>query len=183
VYTDLTARGDVHLKYHSFSLRERLRAANGDTANVVMLLVGPQGPASHRVQLYALAKMDEWLTNLANDTSSSPGMEKIVRAKPTDLVDSCYTPSGDRIVETQTFTGGECNALFPTFPSPRMVAGGPVTNNVLKCQLKAVDLEDYKVTFTKAERDRLQSVFPSGVCDWKKPGVEQQPPVGVWLRY
>jgi hypothetical protein len=27
----------------------------------------------------------------------------------------------------------------------------------------------------------LQAAFPSGVCDWSKPGYEQQAPLGTWL--
>ena len=148
-----------------------------------MLVTGARDPASHQVQAYALTKMDEWLTNLANDTSSDPPMARIVRAKPADLVDSCYTATSERISEPQTFTGGECNKLYPTFPPPRMVAGGPVTNNILKCRLKPVDLEDYKATFTKIEKERLKAIFPEGVCNWNLPGVEQQKPLGAWLRY
>ncbi|MCZ2077854.1 MAG: DUF6351 family protein [Bryobacterales bacterium] len=182
VYMDLGDRGDVHLKYHSFALRERLRAANGTTANEVMLVV-PPGTGSRAVHDYAITKMDEWLTNLINDTSNDPAMDKIVRAKPQDLVDSCYTATGERIVETQTFSGGKCNKLYPAFASPRMVAGGPITNNVLKCQLKPVDAASYSVAFTEMEQERLRSVFPDGVCDWSKPGMEQQKPLGTWLRY
>ncbi len=26
-------------------------------------------------------------------------------------------------------------------------------------------------------------IFPTGVCDYSKPGVEQQPPLGTWLDY
>ena len=182
-YADLLERGDVHLKYHSFALRERLRAANGTTANLVMLMAGSQTPYSRSVHDYAITKMDEWLTNLIKDTSNAPAIDRIVRAKPTDLVDSCYTPAGERIVEPQTFTGGECNKIYPTFPPPRMIAGGPVTNNVLKCQLKPVDLNSYTVSFTEAEQRRFAMIFPEGVCDWTKPGVEQQELVGTWLRY
>ena len=29
----------------------------------------------------------------------------------------------------------------------------------------------------------LPAVFPSGVCDYSKPGVAQQPPLGTWLDY
>jgi len=27
----------------------------------------------------------------------------------------------------------------------------------------------------------LKTVFPSGVCDWSKPGYEQQEPLGTWI--
>ena len=179
-YTDLTDAGDVHQKYHSYSLRERLRAANGTAANEVILVAGQR---SNKVHAYAVTKMDEWLTNLAKDTSNAPVMEKITRAKPADLVDSCYLANDVRIIEPQNFSGGECNKTYKTFPPPRMIAGGPITNNVLKCQLKPIDPADYAVPFTDADRQRLRRAFPNGVCDWKKPGVEQQKPVGTWLQY
>jgi len=34
---------------------------------------------------------------------------------------------------------------------------------------------DYgSVTLTDAQLARLRAVFPTGVCDWSKPGVNQQ---------
>jgi hypothetical protein len=64
-----------------------------------------------------------------------------------------------------------------------MVAGGPAANNVLKCRLKPVDFSDYTAPFTDAEKERLATIFPDGVCDWSKPGVEQQPLAGSWLSF
>jgi hypothetical protein len=183
-YRDQTDAGDFHLKFHSFSLRERLRRANGSTANEVML-TSAIGNAS--VSEYALAKMDDWVTKLQADPTpaSTPAksIEKIARSKPADLVDSCYAPDGKRIVETQTFSGGRCNELYPAFPSPRMVAGGPPSNDVLKCQLKPVDFKDYQVALTDAQKSRLAAIFATGVCDFSKPGVEQQPLAGSWLKF
>ncbi len=181
-YRDKLPGGDNHLKYHSFSLRERLQKANGTFANDVMLLHGGTS-ADTPVDDYALAKMDEWLTNLQKDTSSDPILTKILRAKPADLVDSCWTPTGERVIEPQTFSGGKCNEIFPTFAGPRAVAGGPASNNVLKCQLKAITFSDYKVTYSGAEKARLAAIFPNGVCDYGKPGVEQQAPRGTWLSH
>ena len=43
---------------------------------------------------YAISEMDQWLTNLKKDTSKAPILQKIVNAKPADLVDSCWTESG-----------------------------------------------------------------------------------------
>ena len=83
--------------------------------------------------------MDEWLTNLAKDTSTAPPLEKILRAKSAGLTDACYDAGGNRPAEPQNFSGGECNKLYPTFPPPRMIAGGPITNNLLKCRLKPID--------------------------------------------
>jgi hypothetical protein len=183
-YRDKLPNGDSHLKYHSFSLRERLQKANGTFANDVMLLHGGTGEGTRSpVDEYALSKMDEWLTNLQKDTSSDPILTKILRTRPADLVDSCWTPAGERIIEPQTFIGGKCNELYPTFAGPRAVAGGPASNNVLKCQLKAIAFSDYKVTFSDSEKARLAAIFPDGVCDYREPGVEQQPPRGAWLSH
>jgi hypothetical protein len=64
-----------------------------------------------------------------------------------------------------------------------MVAGGPSANDILKCRLKPIAFNDYKVPFTDVEKARLAAIFPGGVCDWSKPGVEQQRPTGTWLTY
>jgi hypothetical protein len=64
-----------------------------------------------------------------------------------------------------------------------MVAGGPASNDVLKCQLRPVDFSQYKATFTDAEKARLRAIFPNGVCDWTKPGIEQQGVTGTWLAF
>jgi hypothetical protein len=48
-----------------------------------------------------------------------------------------------------------------------------LTNDVMKCQLKAIDHDDYRVTFTEDENTRLNNIFPDGVCDWSRPGVGQ----------
>jgi hypothetical protein len=60
--------------------------------------------------------------------------------------------------------------------SPRIVSGGPLAENVFKCQLKPLSFldADYNGAFFDAgQRARLAAVFPNGVCDWTKPGVGQ----------
>jgi hypothetical protein len=39
------------------------------------------------------------------------------------------------------------------------------------------------VPFTPAQWSQLQSTFPAGVCDWTKPGVEQQGLIGTWISF
>jgi hypothetical protein len=179
-YLDQNPNGDLHLKYHSFALRERLLQANGSSANHV-LLVGDR--ISRGLEEYAIKKMDEWLTALVSDRSDGPIADRMMRTKPADLVDSCYPSTGGRIVEPQDFSAGECNKLYPAFPSPRMIASGPVTNDVLKCRLKPIDWNDYHAPFDDAQKQRLQTIFPDGVCDWKEPGIEQGKLAGTWLSY
>ena len=173
------------MRFHSFSMRERLVQANGNADNQVMLTedstYGFYSDASP-VLSGALRQMDEWLTNLQRDTSNDPTAVKIARAKPADLVDACFMHDGTRIVEPATYQGGGvCNMLYPAFSTPRMVAGGPLANNVLKCRLKPINYADYRVTFTNAEKAQLGSIFPSGVCDYSRPGVGQEPLEDTWL--
>ena len=72
----------------------------------------------------------------------------------------------------------DADARLVKHTSPRQVAGGSVTENILKCQLRPLAVTDYApVVFTAAQQARLQTAFPGGVCDWTKPGVGQQAPV------
>lgn len=63
------------------------------------------------------------------------------------------------------------------------MAGAGIAADVVKCRLKPVDTRDYAVPFSAQERARLKRVFSEGVCDWTRPGVDQQPPAGAWLSF
>jgi hypothetical protein len=184
-YDDLPG-GDVHLRFHSFSTRARLEMANGYSDNMVMLLEdrrhGDFDTASP-VLAQALAQMDQWLTNLSKDTSADAPIVRLRRAKPEELVDACWTKDAvpEKVVEPLQYRAGRCDEIYPAYSFPRGVAGAPISNAVIKCQLKPVAAADYKATFAAEEMARLRKIFPSGVCDWSKPGVEQQPLAGTWL--
>jgi hypothetical protein len=187
IYSDLEPGGDIHMKFHHFSTRERLRKANGHADNHVMWS-GGNGPRSAAVSREALAQMDAWVGNVVADASNDPLAVKVVRNKPASLVDGCWlgdaTPTF--VPEPHVFGGpgtSFCNGVYPAFPFPRMVAGGPLANDVIKCQLKRIDLADYAVTFTPPEVARLHQIFPAGVCDWSRPGVEQRGLAGTWLDF
>ena len=91
-YLDDQPDGDVHLRYHSFALRERLLKANGRADNLVMIVEDQRGGTSASpVYREAIAQMDRWLTKLAEDTSNDPQIVKVVRAKPSDLTDACWS--------------------------------------------------------------------------------------------
>ena len=67
--------------------------------------------------------------------------------------------------------------------TPRTVAGDPITTDTNKCQLKPLSRSDYAgITFTDAQWTQLQKIFPKGVCDFSKPGVDQQPTI-PWMTY
>ncbi|HUF76206.1 MAG TPA: DUF6351 family protein [Longimicrobiales bacterium] len=179
--------GNFHTSYYSFVMRERLRRDNGHSNNYVLQRHG----SGMSLAMENLAAMDEWLTSLALDDSGEPLAEKVVRARPRELVESCWDAEGKQIVEPQRYdvgrlydnVEGQCNALYPPHTGPHMIAGGPLTNDVLKCQLEPLDPSDYRVVFTEAEWARLQRIFPTGVCDWSRPGVGQGVTPRTWLSF
>lgn len=185
-YLDPT--GNFHTSYYSFVMRERLRRDNGHSDNYVLQRHASGGPS---LAAENLATMDRWLSNLALDVSADPLAARVVRAKPAEAVESCYDGDGNQIVEPQTFdrhslyenTAGACNTLYPPHTGTRMIAGAPLESDILKCQLKPLDRSDYSVTFTEAEWARLGRIFPTGVCDWSKPGVGQDAAPRTWLSY
>ena len=187
-YSDDRPGGDVHTRYHSFSMRERLLRANGRADNHVMLV------EDDRYGLYstdspvlreALRQMDRWLENLAADTSADTAADKVTRAKPPELIDACWSRDEEpvRIPEPQVRGAGRCDELYPSFPSPREVAGAPLASDIIKCQLKSVDPDDYAVGFSASEMYRLRRLFPDGVCDWTQPGVGRTGLKGTWLTF
>jgi len=173
----LDHEGNFHASVYSFTTRARLERDNGHADNYVIR----RHPASISLADENLALMDQWLANLKADNSQLPVLERIVKARPAGLQDDCIDSGGERIVEKAVYdqerlfdnTGSRCNALYPPHAGLRLVAGGPLSNDVLKCQLKPVDYKDYAVSFTDEERRRLEALFAGGVCDWSKPGVHQ----------
>jgi hypothetical protein len=121
--------------------------------------------------------MDKWLTNIEKDTSGAPRRVKVLRNKPPEAKDGCY--AGANPIDQ-----GACDNVQTSNVLPSMVAGEPPTANVLKCALRPLRASDYaahNVHFTADQLVRLKKAFPAGVCDWTKPGVGQQPPIGDWL--
>lgn len=176
--------GDIHTFERDFSMRERLRKANGRVDNEVIWIY-PNGGANLGATVTGLAidTMSQWLDALAKDTSSAPAIDKVVRAKPAAAVDACWTADGAKIEEPLSLTGtGRCAALYPPHSTPRLVAGAPLADDVLKCQLKAIDAKDYKASTTADEMQQLREIFPGGVCDYSKPGVNQRPLGGTYLK-
>ncbi len=74
--------------------------------------------------------------------------------------------------DTPSSPVGPCEALLPVTSTPRMVAGGPLRDDVIRCQLKPIDPADYAASLNAAQLERLRSIFPDGVCNWAKPAAE-----------
>jgi hypothetical protein len=176
------ALGDIHDRVRDFVVRERLRKANGRFDNEVIWIY-PNGNRAVAAKAAAMAMdtMAAWLDAIHKDTSLGKEIDKVVRAKPAAAVDGCWTADGARIDEPAVFgKTGKCNDLYPIHLTPRIVAGAPLSDDVMKCELKPVDGKDYKVAFTSGEMGELKQVFAGGVCDFSKPGVGQQLPRGTF---
>lgn len=63
-----------------------------------------------------------------------------------------------------------------------MVAGDAITTDNNKCRLKPLVRSSYRVNFTSTQWAELQKIFPTGVCDFSRPGVDQQPTI-PWMTY
>jgi hypothetical protein len=152
-----------HYQWFHFAMRERMAQMNGNTDNHVMWR-GNLVPAAPAWDTFI-----QWVASYKADAALGTQREKVIRNKPTQ--DGCWN-GNTFIPEKQTLSAeatSMCNALLPSWTSPRLVAGGPVAANVIKCALKPVSRSDY-AAMSDTQFDRLKATFPTGVCDWSKSG-------------
>ncbi|MBT8146826.1 MAG: hypothetical protein KJN90_08225 [Gammaproteobacteria bacterium] len=187
-YTDHRETGDIHMIVHQYSTRQRLIDANGHADNHVMSVGGLWGYSADEPDLGNLfGAMDQWLMAIKANQSEMDQAAKVVNAKPFQLTDNCWDYSEDErvnIQESLSFANsGKCGELYPAYPTPRHVAGAPLANNIISCQLVPIDPNNYRVSFTAEELAQLDQVFPQGVCDWSLPDVHGARHQGTWLSF
>jgi hypothetical protein len=181
VYTD--DRGDIHDRGRDFAIRARIEKANGRSDNQVIWVAGGDLRGLAPVAAHALDVMTAWLDAIAADPAPL-STDKVVAHKPADAIDAYWTAEGEKVAETASWDGrGGFNATYPVHAEPRLVAGAPLANDIIKCALKPIDYDDYAVAFTPEQRARMAEIFPGGVCDFSRPGVGQQPMAGTYQRY
>jgi hypothetical protein len=167
----------IHHQWFSFAVRDRIVRDAGDANNQALWRFARTGLAAPGTMAFdGITAMDQWLNDLVANTTNTAIEAKVRAARPASTRDFCLLPS-DTTQTNKVFDQAQCDAdpfLKPAF-SPRQIAGGPRSEDVLKCQLKPLVASDYTgITFTAAQLARLQAVFSGGVCDWSKPGVGQQ---------
>jgi hypothetical protein len=168
-----------HYGWFHFALRERLRQANGNADNMVMWRTVSGSDAE---KLFT-----RWMEAYKSDSSADPQRVKVVRARPQAGVEGCYDRATPPvfIAEPLVFSSkpvSKCSSLYPVYSNVRHESGGPLAANILKCQLKPVDARDYPASMSSADLARLMTIFPNGVCDWSRPGVNQVP-VAPWASF
>jgi hypothetical protein len=176
--------GIAHDYSHAYWMDARLRKAQGHTRNRVMWFGAFPVFGDTSWPTEALFSMDRWLARVERDHRTVALSAKIVQDKPSTLTDRCSNLPGFEVVPGPN---GEPLCKLPllqtNFATPRIVAGDNVASDRTGCQLKPLVRSGHgPIPFTDAEWARLQKVFPSGVCDWSKPGRGQRG-AQTWLRY
>jgi hypothetical protein len=169
--------GAFHDVYRTYVMRARLDREHGTHANQILWRgqVPLMGDASYADE--AIVAMDEWLARVEKDTRDVPVARKILDDKPPALVDRCTNGSG------QEAPASTCDATVQAYSDPRLEAGMPPADDTIKCELKPLRREDYApVVFTDAQWNRLNATYPTGVCDYTKPGVDRVP-TQAWQSY
>lgn len=172
--------GDIHTRAWAFTVRERLKGANGGDPDNLLLWTDPGTGglgtlvASITGQIsganLAVETIDAWLT---------------AGSRPTNATNRCVLPDGEVLTGGWELYDqpGPCLDAYPVASEPRFVAGQGRRSDILACQRVPADAARYDVTFSDAQAARLASVFPEGVCDWTVPGIGQQAASGTWLDF
>lgn len=204
-YTDERKFGDVHMLVHQFSMRERLTRAGSDLSqyhtvirdDMSALRPGERNqltPAQRRqkineryrqVFIPLFLAMDEWLSALAQDQSATAPSQKVKRHRPKQLINGCWIrdAQGQEQFVADDFSNTKtspCLKQYPLYSTPRMVAGAPLANDIVKCQLRPPKRRDYPKSMKKRQWRRLKKIFPSGVCNFSMPGQFDTPYRGTW---
>lgn len=172
--------GAVTDHFRAFSLRDRF-TLGGPAESVPSLQIWTRDPSvtpSGEAGPEALSVLDEWLTAMVDDPEGGNRSDALLRARPEEAVDNCLPAGRDTpISSTKLYEDeGPCRDDYPINGDPRTAAGAPRANDVIKCQLKPVDPNDYDAEISEEQFDELLQVFPDGVCDWSSAGVGQTTP-------
>jgi hypothetical protein len=168
--------GAFHDVYRTYAMRDRLLQDFGTADNQVLWrgLAPIIGDATFSDQ--AVLAADQWVARFTADRRAIPLAEKIREDKPGTVADRCTDGSGNDV------PAEVCDEAVSAYGTPRFAAGEPHTDDVLKCQLQPMRRADYPATFTDPEWAALQKAFPTGVCNYGAPGVDQHGTT-PWLTY
>ncbi|HWT86329.1 MAG TPA: DUF6351 family protein, partial [Myxococcales bacterium] len=87
-YTDEVI--DIHTRIRTFAKLERLKKANGTTANEVNWLTPRLGAVGVNIAQLALRAHNEWLENITADATRDSYATKVIRNKPSWVKDGCW---------------------------------------------------------------------------------------------
>src|SRR5438874_178481 len=178
--------GAFHDAYRTWSMRARLEHAEGHFPLNHVIWFGPTpllGSSSYQSE--AVVTMDKWLSAVDADTRKKVTLEeKVAQDRPAEAHDKCSNVEGIQEVSVPGI-GPVCeNPTAQTrFSTPRVIADEEISTDKQKCQLRPLEASAYyPITFTSEQFSALQKSFPTGVCDFSKPGVSQNGTV-PWQTY
>jgi hypothetical protein len=174
---------DMHHSQASFASRARIIKARGDADNQVIWFAECEQDPVNLKEYCAFDPTGSVLDILADwlDRSMGHSPTQIVKNKPAAAVDACFFSDGnllyagadawDGILNDQP--KGPCANAFHILSTARIQAGGSQRDDIFKCALKpvATALDDGTygdAEFGAAQQQRLQAIFPNGVCDYSK---------------
>jgi hypothetical protein len=183
---------DIHSRERDLTIRARLEKANGRSDNQVIWVAGPRPAAGQAapanqptVDLAALSldAMTKWLDAMVADPAPLT-IDKVVKHKPAEATDAYWTADGRKVAEKASWDNSTgFNQAWPVHLETRLVAGAPPANDIMKCSLKPVSMDEYKVKFSAAQQARLKKIFSTGTCDYSKPGDGMVPLAGTYVKY
>jgi Tannase-like family of unknown function (DUF6351) len=177
--------GTFHDAYRSWAIRARLEQVEGHFPKNDVIWFGETpllGDPNYAAE--ALVAMDGWLSAVEADDRNVSLEDKIADDRPAAVHDQCSDiPDVDQVVVPGVGEVCQSPLLQTRFATPRMEAGESIATDQEKCQLMPMSQSAYyPITFSATEWAELQQIFPNGVCDWSKPGVDQQPTI-PWQTY
>src|SRR4051794_6865512 len=169
--------GAFHDVYRTYAMRARLKREHGTTANQILWRgqVPLLGDANYTDE--SIVAMDSWLAVIEKDHRAIPLARKVIEDKPKDVADRCTDGNGHDI------DASACDATVQAYATPRIVAGMPLADDTLKCDLQPLRRDAFPAgTFTDADWASLVKTYPKGVCDYAQPGMFRTPTV-PWQTY
>ncbi len=167
---------DMHNSRQSFVTRKRMLNHDGEASNHIIwstdTIIGEerfdQTPQAFEV-------IDEWMENSLAKPSLS-----LKENRPEGAIDSCFDEKGVLLYsgdDAWNYNMGDeaenemslCDTRFPIFETSRTVAGWPFTEDLFKCELQSLNdaiANGIYIDWTpnSEERDKLDAIFPDGVC-------------------
>jgi hypothetical protein len=176
-----------HDAARAYQIRERLAARKGriDTHAIWSGLPLPND---------AWNAMDRWITDLAaqrdgaGGTNAAGWADEVAATRPLDAADGCVvTTAGVSPFAVNVPLGGDpgqpCEQVFRPLGSPRTAAGGPASEDIIKCSLRPLDRAVDGAGLDDDQWARMTATFPDGVCDWSQPGVGEVDASRTWLTF
>lgn len=167
---------EIHLDIDSYVERARLDRAIGGHPNQALWFELGEDAQDPTVTANAFNQLDAWLAAIEADRTGRSLPAEVAADRPSTAGDQCW------VAGLQTFTWDQCHAMYAHGTDPRIAAGGPLVDNVMKCRLEQPQRSSYRVSFSAAQWKQLHAIFPGGVCNYREPSVGSRPSV-TWQSF